>query len=79
MKAYDAVVENGIDQIEQSALFDKRLLDKFRQLRDNFFRVYDAVFFPTGNPDSYDERLESLSRESTRFSSELEQEVRRFR
>ncbi len=78
MKGYDAVVENGIDQIKQSGVFDERVLTKLLQLRDNFFRVCDAVFFPTGNPDSYDEKLGSLSRDNARFSSELEQEVRRF-
>ena len=79
MKAYEEVIEKGLDQIDRTRAFDRRVLDKLAELRDHFYKVYATVFFPRGTTDTYNEKLDLLARDGQRIGTELDQEMNRYR
>ncbi|MEW6050562.1 MAG: hypothetical protein AB1644_05815 [Candidatus Zixiibacteriota bacterium] len=77
LEAYDDIVEYGVDQIKLTNVFGATILDPIQQLRDQYYRVYSAVFFPKGTVQEYLQRQTEVRGELQRYSFDLERALSR--
>ncbi len=79
LEAYEDMIEYGVDEIEHAGQINSGPLDLLKSLREQFYKIYSAVFYPTGSPDQYEESLRDLETEAHRLSRDLHQQTESLR
>ncbi len=64
LTAYDDNLEFAYRELSTSGLFNDDFLQMLRNLVDEYYVVYSAVFLPMGTVDEYEHRLEQVKYEA---------------
>jgi hypothetical protein len=72
LKANEDVLEYGVEQIVRSGAFGQPVLEPVNRLRDQYYQVYSAVFFPKGSVEEYQQTVQAAKGEIEQRSLDLE-------
>ncbi len=78
MAAYEDNIEYGLQRIKEPGYFDQSFLNLLNQFVDQHYKVYSAVFYPSGNVEEYENSLDRIQRETETLSSQLTAELDRY-
>gem|GEM_PF-646749 len=76
--AYEDNLEYGLEQIKETGHFGQDLLDLLSEFADQYYKVYSAVFYPSGSVEEYEETLNRIKHETESLSIRLKTELDRY-
>lgn len=79
IQSYDDVVEYAIERIRETGQFDRGTEDILQEMVDNYYEVYNAVFFPNGNVAEYEYRLAQLQIGTEEISRQVQDALQVYR
>lgn len=78
LEGYENIIEYSVRTIARDYTADPQVLDQLRGLRDLYYEVYNDVFYPAGEADSYREGLTASEYEWQTQSRELGLTIKRL-
>jgi len=78
LAAYEDNLEYGLEQIKETGYFGRDLLDLLSEFADQYYKVYSAVFYPSGSVEEYEETLNRVKHETESLSIRLNTELDRY-
>lgn len=79
LQAWEDNIEYGWEYVRDSSRFDERVKGKMRDLVDQYYGVYSAVFYPKTDVVEYREELYRVEEETWSVSRELQELLERSR
>jgi len=76
--AYEDNLEYGLEQIKETGHFGQDLRDLLTKFTDQYYKVYSAVFYPSGSGEEYEETLNRIKHETESLSIRLKTELDRY-
>jgi len=79
IESYDDVVEYAIERIRETGQFDQGTEDILQKMVDNYYKVYNSVFFPSGSVADYEYRLAQLQTGTEEISRQVQDALQVYR
>jgi hypothetical protein len=78
LAAYEDNLEYGLEQIKETGYFGQDFFDLLSEFADQYYKVYSAVFYPSGSVEEYEETLNRVKYETESLSIRLKTELDRY-
>lgn len=78
LTAHEDNLEYGLERINETGYFDQKTLDLLQQLADHYYKVYSAVFYPSGTVEGYEATLDKMKHETESLGAQLKVELDRY-
>lgn len=76
--AYEDVLDLGMEEIAREGQLDQRTVQRLDEYRNQFYKNYSAVFYPSGDLQRYRAGILDAQNETERMSRELFDELKRY-
>ncbi len=79
LQAWEDNLEYGWDWVRDSSRFDSRVIGLFGEMVDQYYDVYNVVFYPKADVETYVADLDRSQDATESLSRELAEELERYR